>query len=54
MLKNLNVFWSTGNPNVAVVDKSGMVTGIKKGEVIIFAISEENLQISDSAVLQVE
>ena len=51
---NLNVFWGTGNPNVAVVDKSGMVTGIKKGEVTIFAISEENLQISDSVVLQVE
>lgn len=51
---NSNVFWGTDNPNVAVVDESGMVTGIKKGEVTIFAISEENLKISDSVVLQVE
>ena len=51
---NPSVLWGISDPNVATVDKSGMVTGIKKGEVTIFAISKENLRISDSVVLQVE
>ena len=51
---NPAVHWGTDNPDVAVVDESGKVTGIKKGQVTIFAISKENLQISDSLVLHIE
>ncbi|MBO0323866.1 Ig-like domain-containing protein [Muricauda sp. CAU 1633] len=51
---NPDVFWGTDNPNVAIVDELGEVSGLKTGQVTIFAISKENLSISDSVVLEVE
>lgn len=51
---NPTILWGTDNPDVATVDELGKVTGHKLGVVTIFAISKENLRISDSVILQVE
>lgn len=37
------ITWKSSNPNVATVDKSGLVTGIKTGTVKIIAMTDNNL-----------
>ena len=39
---NKNVIWSSENVNVASVDKEGRVTGVKSGQVWIYAESEDD------------
>lgn len=39
---NKNVIWSSENENVASVDKEGRVTGVKSGQVWIYAESEDD------------
>lgn len=39
---NKNVIWSSENVNVASVDKEGRVTGVKSGQVWIYAKSEDD------------
>lgn len=48
------VTWESSNKNVAVVDENGVVTGVSKGHVEIYAISTVNVNVKQSFALIVE
>ena len=48
---NLRITWSSSDPNIAEVDKEGMVTAKLKGDCLIYCTSDDN---SISAVCEVE
>lgn len=52
--KDQNVFWGSTDEDVAIVDQSGLVTGIAPGMATITVVSKSNLRISDVVQIQVE
>ena len=48
------VTWESSNKNIAVVDENGVVTGVSKGHVEIYAISTVNVNVKQSFALIVE
>ncbi|RIV44935.1 Ig-like domain-containing protein [Flagellimonas pelagia] len=52
--KDQNVFWGSTDEDVAIVDQSGLVTGIAPGTATITVVSKSNLRISDVVPIQVE
>jgi hypothetical protein len=51
---NSHLEWTSSNPQVAVVDNRGVVTGVSAGDVDIVATSSANSAINDSVSLTVE
>lgn len=50
---NKNVVWSSSNPNVAVVDSSGIVTGKAAGKAVITATAADGSGVSGSYAMKV-
>jgi len=50
---SLNVFWSSSNENIAVVDAGGKVTGISEGKVTITATSARDTSVKNSIEITV-
>lgn len=46
------ITWKSSNPNVATVDKSGLVIGIKTGSVKIIAMTDNNLTATCTLTVQ--
>ena len=51
---NQKVIWRSNDTMIATVDENGLVTGIGDGMATITATSEENPEISASAIISVE
>ncbi len=48
------VTWSSSNPSVASVDENGLVTGIAKGRVEIYAVAKANTNVKQTFALIIE
>ena len=48
-----DVTWSSKNPNIATVDESGMVTGVKKGTASIVATAADGSKVTGTALITV-
>lgn len=48
-----NLFWSTTNPEIALVDQSGKVRALKSGSVYITVVSQSDLSVSDIIELNI-